>query len=112
GDGRQYSFMMFENPNRENITDLQLPAKGEAFNATEFQAENGLKDAVAGVAMVVKLGGKVDCGESPAALNATAEALASANSTLAANSTEVANSTAASSSAISSATASAVTKAS
>jgi len=106
GDGRQYSFMMYENPGREEITDLQLPAKGEVFDVKEFEAENGLKDAAAGVAMVVKLGGKVDCGVNPTALNATVEAGA-LNSTLTANSTEVANSTVAPSSAITSAAATA-----
>ncbi|CAA9960143.1 hypothetical protein PTMSG1_03549 [Pyrenophora teres f. maculata] len=92
GDGRQYSFMMYEHRGRKEITELQLPAEGEAFDVKVFQAENGLPDAMAGVAMVVDLGGEVNCGASPVALNATAEAGA-VNSTLAANSTEVANST-------------------
>ncbi|EFQ96583.1 hypothetical protein PTT_00415 [Pyrenophora teres f. teres 0-1] len=92
GDGRQYSFMMYEHRGRKEITELQLPAEGEAFDVKVFQAENGLPDAMAGVAMVVDLEGEVNCGASPVALNATAEAGA-VNSTLAANSTEVANST-------------------
>jgi hypothetical protein len=50
GDNRQYSFLMYINPQRKQIDSLQLPAEGEAF------------DPVAGIGMVVKLGGQADCG--------------------------------------------------
>ncbi|KAI4606004.1 hypothetical protein J4E83_010270 [Alternaria metachromatica] len=61
GDDRQYSFLMYTNPGRKEITDLQLPGDDEAFNITKFQDDNGLGDAMAGVGMVVKLGGQADC---------------------------------------------------
>ncbi|KAL1792824.1 hypothetical protein ACET3X_009331 [Alternaria dauci] len=61
GDNRQYSFLMYTNPGRKEITDLQLPGDDEAFDVTQFQDNNGLGDAMAGVGMVVKLGGEADC---------------------------------------------------
>jgi hypothetical protein len=61
GDNRQYSFLMYTNPGRKEITDLQLPGDDEAFDITKFQNDNGLGDAMAGVGMVVKLGGEADC---------------------------------------------------
>ncbi|KAF1835741.1 hypothetical protein BDW02DRAFT_476726, partial [Decorospora gaudefroyi] len=62
GDNRQYSFLMYRNPGREEITKLKLPAKGEKFDVGQFQDDNGLGDPTAGVGMVVNLGGKADCG--------------------------------------------------
>lgn len=62
GDNRQYSFLMYINPQRKQIDSLQLPAEGEAFDVTKFQTDNGLPEPVAGVGMVVKLGGQADCG--------------------------------------------------
>ncbi|KAB2103749.1 hypothetical protein AG0111_0g8443 [Alternaria gaisen] len=61
GDNRQYSFLMYTNPGRKEITDLQLPGDNEAFDVTQFQNDNGLGDAMAGVGMVVKLGGETNC---------------------------------------------------
>jgi hypothetical protein len=61
GDNRQYSFLMYMNPGRKEITDLQLPGADETFEITQFQNDNGLGDAMAGVGMVVKLGGQADC---------------------------------------------------
>ena len=63
GDDRQYSFFMYTNPGRKEITDLQLPEDDEAFDVKQFQDDNGLGDATAGVGMVVKLGGEADCGD-------------------------------------------------
>ncbi|KAF2741173.1 hypothetical protein EJ04DRAFT_454682 [Polyplosphaeria fusca] len=61
GDERKYSFLMYVNPRSQNITDLKLPQEGEAFDVTQFQSDNGLDDAAAGVGMVVKLGGTANC---------------------------------------------------
>lgn len=61
GDDRQYSFLMYMNPGRKEITNLQLPGDNEAFDIKQFQDGNGLGDAMAGVGMVVKLGGSADC---------------------------------------------------
>jgi hypothetical protein len=62
GDNRQYSFLMYINPQRKQIDSLKMPAEGEAFDAKKFQTDNGLQDPTAGVGMVVKLGGQADCG--------------------------------------------------
>ena len=62
GDNRQYSFLMYVNPQRKQIDKLQLPADGEAFDAKKFKDDNGFQDPEAGVGMVVKLGGQADCG--------------------------------------------------
>jgi hypothetical protein len=62
GDNRQYSFLMYSNPGRDSISSLKLPAEGENFNVQQFQDDNGLGDAEAGLGMVVKLGGEADCG--------------------------------------------------
>lgn len=62
GDNRQYSFLLYINPQRKQIDSLQIPAEGEAFDITKFQTDNGLPDPVAGIGMVVKLGGTADCG--------------------------------------------------
>ncbi|KAF2027533.1 hypothetical protein EK21DRAFT_22689, partial [Setomelanomma holmii] len=64
GDARQYSFLMYVNPQRKQIDSLQLPGEGEAFDVKKFEADNGLQDAAAGVGMVVKLGGTVNCDSS------------------------------------------------
>lgn len=61
GDDRQYVFLMYTNPQRKEFAEMQLPAKGEVFDTKKFQGDNGLKDPVAGVGMVVKLGGTADC---------------------------------------------------
>ncbi|KAH7361223.1 hypothetical protein BKA66DRAFT_514721 [Pyrenochaeta sp. MPI-SDFR-AT-0127] len=62
GDNRQYSFLLYTNPGRKQIDQLKLPAEGENFDVKQFQDDNGLSDASAGVGMVVKLGGTADCG--------------------------------------------------
>ncbi|KAF1851695.1 uncharacterized protein K460DRAFT_270649 [Cucurbitaria berberidis CBS 394.84] len=62
GDNRQYTFLMYTNPGRKQIDQLQLPAEGENFDVQKFQSDNGLSDAAAGVGMVVKLGGTANCG--------------------------------------------------
>ncbi|KAH7398961.1 hypothetical protein DE146DRAFT_694818 [Phaeosphaeria sp. MPI-PUGE-AT-0046c] len=62
GDNRQYSFLLYINPQRKQIDSLQLPAEGESFDVTKFQTDNGLSEPVAGVGMVIKLGGQADCG--------------------------------------------------
>ena len=61
GDDRQYSFLMYTNPGRKQIDQLKLPTEGENFDIKQFQSDNGLPDASAGVGMVVKLGGQADC---------------------------------------------------
>lgn len=61
GDGRQYVFLMYTNPQRREIREMRLPAEGHAFDVKTFQADNGLSDPVAGVGMVVQLGGTADC---------------------------------------------------
>jgi hypothetical protein len=63
GDDRQYVFLMYTNPQRREFAEMQLPAEGEVFDVKKFQGDNDLKDPVAGVGMVVKLGGTADCGE-------------------------------------------------
>lgn len=62
GDGRQYVFLMYTNPQRREITALRLPAAGAAFDVQTFQRDNGLQDPVAGVGMLVQLGGTASCG--------------------------------------------------
>jgi hypothetical protein len=62
GDDRQYAFLMYTNPGRDEIDAFKLPAEGETFDVKQFQDDNGLGDAEAGVGMVVKLGGEADCG--------------------------------------------------
>jgi hypothetical protein len=62
GDQRQYVFLMYTNPQRKEFAEMQLPAEGETFDVSKFQSDNGLKDPVAGVGMVVRLGGTADCG--------------------------------------------------
>lgn len=61
GEQRQYAFLMYENPQRAEIREMRLPAEGEAFDVKTFQADNRLNDPVAGVGMVVQLGGTADC---------------------------------------------------
>ncbi|KAF3008663.1 hypothetical protein E8E13_008945 [Curvularia kusanoi] len=62
GDDRQYVFLMYVNPQRSEFTQMQLPARGAVFDVERFQSDNGLDDAIAGVGMVVRLGGTADCG--------------------------------------------------
>jgi hypothetical protein len=61
GDDRQYSFLMYLNPGRKQLDQLQVPAQGAAFDAKKFQTDNGLSDPTAGVGMTVKLGGQANC---------------------------------------------------
>jgi hypothetical protein len=61
GDNRQYSFLMYLNPGRKQLDQLQLPAQGATFDAKKFQTDNGLSDPTAGVGMTVKLGGQANC---------------------------------------------------
>ncbi|KAG9205327.1 hypothetical protein G6514_008906 [Epicoccum nigrum] len=81
GDERQYVFLMYENPQRSEIADLQLPAEGEVFDVKAFQEENGLDDAVAGVNMVVQLGGAVSCDVEGGADQGPSGGLSSASAT-------------------------------
>ncbi|KAI4933912.1 uncharacterized protein J4E92_003581 [Alternaria infectoria] len=98
GDDRQYSFLMYTNPGRKEITDLQLPGDDEAFDITKFQDDNGLGDAMAGVGMVVKLGGQADCaGGSAEALPSSLRTPRPASSTTARVSTTTGGSDAAAS---------------
>ena len=99
GDNRQYSFLMYVNPGRKEITDLQLPAEGETFDIAKFESDNGLNPATAGVSMVVKLGGQADCeggdaSPAPPAQSAASSALSSAaaSSSIAASSSAAASS--------------------
>ncbi|KAJ4994492.1 hypothetical protein SVAN01_00321 [Stagonosporopsis vannaccii] len=62
GDQRQYVFLMYTNPQRREIAEMQTPVEGEVFDVKKFQGDNGLNDPVAGVGMVVQLGGTADCG--------------------------------------------------
>lgn len=62
GDQRQYVFLMYTNPQRKEFAEMQTPAEGEVFDVKKFQGDNGFKDPVAGVGMVVQLGGTADCG--------------------------------------------------
>ncbi|ORY18852.1 hypothetical protein BCR34DRAFT_472896 [Clohesyomyces aquaticus] len=67
GDDRKYSFLMYDNPQEQgqaqaNITSLKLPDEGKTFDVKKFQDDNGFIDPVAGVGMVVKLGGTSNCG--------------------------------------------------
>ncbi|KAF3048310.1 hypothetical protein E8E12_011675 [Didymella heteroderae] len=48
GDARQYVFLMYTNPQRREIRELRLPAEGEPFDVQKFQADNALKNPVAG----------------------------------------------------------------
>ncbi|KAF2263383.1 hypothetical protein CC78DRAFT_533995 [Lojkania enalia] len=66
GDERKYSFLMYKQPGNDEITELSLPGEGEAFDVKQFQDDNGLEDAIAGVGMVVKLGGETSCDGQPA----------------------------------------------
>ncbi|KAF1358930.1 hypothetical protein EJ07DRAFT_166385 [Lizonia empirigonia] len=59
---RPYVFLVYTNPQRREITALRLPAAGAAFDAQTFQRDNGLQDPVAGVGMLVQLGGTASCG--------------------------------------------------
>ncbi|KAF2116558.1 hypothetical protein BDV96DRAFT_490826 [Lophiotrema nucula] len=61
GDDRKYSFLMYDNPEGNNITTLSLPNEGDAFDVNQFQDDNGFEDAVAGLGMVAKLGGQTNC---------------------------------------------------
>jgi hypothetical protein len=78
-DGRQYVFLMYTNPQRREFQEMQLPSEGASFDVSKFQSDNGLKDPVAGVGMVVKLGGTADCGgqdanQAPSGLSTAAPA--------------------------------------
>ncbi|KAF2130931.1 hypothetical protein P153DRAFT_269289, partial [Dothidotthia symphoricarpi CBS 119687] len=61
GNDRQYSWLMYTNPKRKEISELKLPTEGEAFDVGQWQSDNGLEDPSAGVGMVVKLGGTANC---------------------------------------------------
>lgn len=81
GDNRQYTFLMYTNPARKQIDQLKLPAEGENFDVKQFQSDNGLSDASAGVGMVVKLGGTADCGSDQSNSAPTPISTAQASST-------------------------------
>ncbi|KAF2203853.1 hypothetical protein GQ43DRAFT_354238, partial [Delitschia confertaspora ATCC 74209] len=61
GDDRKYSFVMYSQPDRENISELKLPKEGEVFDVQKFRDDNGYEDPEAGIGMVVKLGGSANC---------------------------------------------------
>ncbi|KAF2873266.1 hypothetical protein BDV95DRAFT_627972 [Massariosphaeria phaeospora] len=61
GDDRKYTFLMYNHPRQAEVSDLKLPEGDEAFDAKKFQDDNGFKDPVAGLGMVVKLGGQSSC---------------------------------------------------
>jgi hypothetical protein len=62
GDDRKYSFLMYGQPENDEISDLKLPGEGEPFDFGQFQDDNGFEDPKAGVGMIVKLGGQSNCG--------------------------------------------------
>ena len=65
GDDRQYSFIMYQQPRNRDFSNLKVPAEGSAFDAKKFQDDNGLPEPVAGVGMIVKLGGTANCDGAP-----------------------------------------------
>ncbi|KAF2464904.1 uncharacterized protein BDR25DRAFT_318884 [Lindgomyces ingoldianus] len=65
GDDRKYSFIMYDNPENNELSTLKLPTEGGTFDVKQFQDDNGFEDPVAGVGMVVKLGGASNCGGTP-----------------------------------------------
>ncbi|KAF2499860.1 hypothetical protein BU16DRAFT_436142, partial [Lophium mytilinum] len=77
GDGRKYAFLFYNQPGNDNITTLKTPKEGEAFDVKQFQDDNGLVDSVAGVPMVVNLGGTVSCDGKATATGASTAAAAS-----------------------------------
>lgn len=87
GNQRQYIFLMYTNPQRREFAEMRLPNEEDTFDAKKFQGDNGLKDPVAGVGMVVNLEGTADCGgqngnqvpsELPSSVSAIRSAIASA----------------------------------
>ena len=56
---RQYSFVLWRT--KQDLEFAGVPAVGENFDVAAFQEENDLKDPEAGIAMIVELGGEVDC---------------------------------------------------
>jgi hypothetical protein len=63
GDDRKYIFLLYNNPDKDEISDLKLPSEGDAFDVKQFQDDNGLEDPTAGIGMVVKLGGNSGGGD-------------------------------------------------
>ena len=88
GDDRKYSFLMYLQPQNQEISSLKLPDEGKTFDAQQFQSDNGFQGAEAGVGMVVKLGGQVNCdgsgsgqaGESSGAVSQASNTAASSTS--------------------------------
>ncbi|KAF2636451.1 hypothetical protein P280DRAFT_510413 [Massarina eburnea CBS 473.64] len=121
GDDRKYTFLMYRNPNRAMLKTLKMPEDGKTLDIKKFQTDNGLSDPVAGMGMVVKLGGgsggsgqasaspSASASSSAAAAPETSSAAASVSSAV---STTSAAATSAASSAVSSAASSAVASAS
>ncbi|KAF2809920.1 uncharacterized protein BDZ99DRAFT_299854 [Mytilinidion resinicola] len=77
GDGRKYAFLFYNQPGNNDIATMKIPKEGEAFEVKSFQDDNGLVDSVAGVEMVVNLGGSVSCDGKAAATGASTAAAAS-----------------------------------
>lgn len=61
GDERRYVFLMYTNPQRRRIESMRLPGEGEVVDVKKLQGDNGLGDPVAGLGMVVRLGGTANC---------------------------------------------------
>ena len=78
---RQYVFLMYTNPQRREIGELRLPAEGKAFDVKTFQEDNELNEPVAGVGMVVQLGGTAECGDGRSAVPASSGSSSTAQST-------------------------------
>ncbi|KAF2689591.1 hypothetical protein K458DRAFT_292398 [Lentithecium fluviatile CBS 122367] len=57
GDEKKYTFLLYTNPERNEIKSLTLPGDGETFDVKKFQDDNGLEDPNAGVGMAVALNG-------------------------------------------------------
>lgn len=57
---RQYSFLMYQQKRGSSVESA--PAQGEPFDAAKFQQDNDLDEPVAGVSMIVELGGDAGCG--------------------------------------------------
>ncbi|KAF1808840.1 hypothetical protein P152DRAFT_205657 [Eremomyces bilateralis CBS 781.70] len=57
---RQYTFLMFLQPSSARINSV--PNAGDVVDVASLQTSNGLRPAIAGVAMRIDLGGDADCG--------------------------------------------------
>ena len=87
GDGRKYAFLLYRNPQDAELSDLTLPAQGKAFDAAQFQSDNGFKDPEAGIGMVVDLGGQLSTGNDGSTSTTAAGGASSVSSKAAVSST-------------------------